>query len=356
MSPFFILILIIIYFLKIISPKNNFPFYLSWQKELLEKNCTKNAVYCPMIPAIADIFKQIQLEEIEANSNDICNNLCLTYNSIHARDMICESVETVYDRGSKIGEIIFSNCNVLISGEIGYENREYRNINFGTFLSELNIPYMTFSRAHSLEKMEFEYGNGTRKFNFDNTRAIFNSMSENLTEHMEYILDKVYDEFIFKIKDKIEPILSRTDILTETNNKICESFTFFNNGPDLFDENKNVTYISYNRIDQFEKIIIKEKIFFYNLEIDFQYALNNNITYNEGLFLIKYVIFEANEGINNVYFEEDISEINKQAAFEQLELNNTNEIWEIIIKDFKKKFNDYKVNDNSMNTKKAKFF
>ena len=212
---------------------------------------------------------------------------------------------------------------------------------------------MTFSHAHSLEKMEFEYENATTKFNFDNSRAIFNSVSENLTEHMEYILNKVYDEFISKIKDKIEPVLSRTDILTDTKNKIYQSFTFFNNGPALFDENKNVTYISYNKIEQFEKIIIKEKIIFYNLKVDFQYALNNNITYNEGLFFIKDVIFEANEGINNIYFEENISEMYKQADIDNL--NNKNEIWEIIINDFKKKFNDYKV-DNSVNTKKAKFF
>ena len=125
MSNSYIFILITIYFLKIISSKNNnFPFYLSWQKNLLEKNCIENFVYCPMISAIADIFKQIQQEEIEANSNNICNNLCLTYNSIHARDMICESIDTIYDKDSKVGEIIFGNCNVLISGEIGYENRE----------------------------------------------------------------------------------------------------------------------------------------------------------------------------------------------------------------------------------------
>ena len=43
----------------------------------------------------------------------------------------------------------------------------------------------------------------------------------------------------------------------------------------------------------------------------------------------------------------------KQADIDNL--NNKNEIWEIIINDFKKKFNDYKV-DNSVNTKKLNFF
>ena len=172
---------------------------------------------------------------------------------------------------------------------------------------------------------------------------------------MEEILNIVYDEFINKIEDKIKPILSRNDILIDTNKKIYESFTYFENGPKLFDENKNVTYLSYNKIDHVEKIILKEKIIFYNLQIDFQYALNNNITYNEGLFVLKNVDFEANEGINNIYFHENVQDMYKIANFNNLKLNNTNELWELIINDFKKKFNDYKVtNDN--NVKKTKFF
>ena len=356
MSKLSILILISIFLLQMVISENinDNSFYLDWQRKILESNCTRNnGVFCPMIPAIADIFKQIQQEEIEANSKNVCIDLCLTYNNIHARDMLCENLNTKYE--SSTGEIIFGKCSVLISGEIGYENKDYKNINFGTFLSELYIPSMTFSHIEKVDRMEFNYENASVKFNFDNSRAVFKSMNENLTEHMEEILNIVYDEFINKIEDKIKPILSRNDILIDTNKKIYESFTYFENGPKLFDENKNVTYLSYNKIDHVEKIILKEKIIFYNLQIDFQYALNNNITYNEGLFVLKNVDFEANEGINNIYFHENVQDMYKIANFNNLKLNNTNELWELIINDFKKKFNDYKVtNDN--NVKKTKFF
>ena len=356
MSKLSILILISIFLLQMVISENinDNSFYLDWQRKLLESNCTRNnGVFCPMITAIADIFKQIQQEEIEANSKNVCIDLCLTYNNIHARDMLCENLNTKYE--SSTGEIIFGNCSVLISGEIGYENKDYKNINFGTFLSELYIPSMTFSHIEKVDRMEFNYENASVKFNFDNSRAVFKSMNENLTEHMEEILNIVYDEFINKIEDKIKPILSRNDILIDTNKKIYESFTYFENGPKLFDENKNVTYLSYNKIDHAEKIILKEKIIFYNLQIDFQYALNNNITYNEGLFVLKNVDFEANEGINNIYFHENVQDMYKIANFNNLKINNTNELWELIINDFKKKFNDYKVtNDN--NVKKTKFF
>ena len=356
MSKLIILILISIFLLQMVISENinDNSFYLDWQRKILESNCTRNnGVFCPMITAIADIFKQIQQEEIEANSKNVCIDLCLTYNNIHARDMLCENLNTKYE--SSTGEIIFGNCSVLISGEIGYENKDYKNINFGTFLSELYIPSMTFSHIEKVDRMEFNYENASVKFNFDNSRAVFKSMNENLTEHMEEILNIVYDEFINKIEDKIKPILSRNDILIDTNKKIYESFTYFENGPKLFDENKNVTYLSYNKIDHAEKIILKEKIIFYNLQIDFQYALNNNITYNEGLFVLKNVDFEANEGINNIYFHENVQDMYKIANFNNLKINNTNELWELIINDFKKKFNDYKVtNDN--NVKKTKFF
>ena len=224
MSKLSILILISIFLLQMVISENinDNSFYLDWQRKLLESNCTRNNdVFCPMITAIADIFKQIQQEEIEANSKNVCIDLCLTYNNIHARDMLCENLNTKYE--SSTGEIIFGNCSVLISGEIGYENKDYKNINFGTFLSELYIPSMTFSHIEKVDHMEFNYENASVKFNFDNSRAVFKSMNENLTEHMEEILNIVYDEFINKIEDKIKPILSRNDILIDTNKKIYES-------------------------------------------------------------------------------------------------------------------------------------
>ena len=355
MSNSFLFILIFIYVLQIVSLKdiNEMPFYLKKQRDILEKECVKRQSFCAMIPTIADIFQQIQKEEIEANCNNICNYLCLTYNNIHARDMICESLNTSYNE--PLAEITFGNCSVLISGEIGYENRDYKNINFGTFLSELYIPSMTFSHSDKFDRISFQYENATVKFNYDNTRAVFKSISEDLNEHMEYILNMVYNEFISKIEDKIIPSVSKTDIYQLTNKKIYNSFTFFDNGPRLFDEKKNVTYLLFSKIDHSDKILLKDKIVFFNVQVDFQFALNYNVTYNDGFFILRNVVFEVNEGTNNIYYKENITDMYKQSDIDLLNIDNKNELWELIINEFKHKFNEYKYKEN-MNPKKSKLF
>ena len=355
MSNSFLFILITIYFFQIVSLKdiNEMPFYLKKQRDILEKECVKRQAFCAMIPTIADIFQQIQKEEIEANCKNICNYLCLTYNNIHARDMICESLNTSYNE--PLAEITFGNCSVLISGEIGYENRDYKNINFGTFLSELYIPSMTFSHSDKFDRISFQYENATVKFNYDNTRAVFKSISEDLNEHMEYILNMVYDEFISKIEDKIIAGISKSDIYSQTIKKIFNSFTFFDNGPRLFDEKKNVTYLLFSKIDHSDKILLKDKIVFFNLQVDFQFALNYNVTYNDGFFILRNVVFEVNEGTNNIYYKENITDMYKQSDIDLLEIDNKNELWELIINEFKHKFNEYKYKEN-MNPKKSKLF
>ena len=116
MSKLNIIILISILFSQMVFSENinDKSFYLEWQRKYLELNCSRhNGVFCPMIPAIADIFRQIQQEEIEANGKNSCNDLCLTYTKIHARDMLCENLNTKYELN--LGEVIFGNCSVLIS-------------------------------------------------------------------------------------------------------------------------------------------------------------------------------------------------------------------------------------------------
>ena len=355
MSKTFFILLITILLIKLSFSKDYSSLYNDKERKQLDSACMRNPTVCPMIPAIEDIFKQIQEEEIVAKSDSICNNLCLTYSGIHIRDMICETIKATNDTLQAYSEINFKNCSVLVSGEIGYENREYKSINFGNFLSELKIPSLVFYRYAKMEQINLIYSNATEKFNYDRNKYFFKSMSEDLIEHMNVILNIVYDEFINKLMEKIEPVFKKDDILSRTLNKLYERFTFFDKGPSLFDEIKNVTYISYNKIDQFEKIKIKDKIFFYNLNVEFQYALNNNITFNEGFFAIRTVDFESDTNKKNNYYDERIELMAKQAAFID-KLNNSKEIWTIIINDFKNKFNEVKMIDDNVNTKSKLFF
>lgn len=348
------LILLITFFSQLIqrtkSEEEEFLFLLRWERDMILRACQRSGYYCALIYAINDIIKQIQEEDITVKNNQ-CLNLCLQYNNIRARDITCQSLRTV--QSLSIYEIELLNCTVLLSGNIGYENKDYKEINFGRFLSELKISSLTFITTDKTERIKFKYENFTVKYNYDKTKVFFNSWTENMNEQMEYILDKVYDEFISKIKEKSEPVLSRENIFIETEKNLAEKFSFLK-GPSLFDEIKNVTYISYTKLTHTAKIIIKDKIFFNNFVVNFEYALNNNVTYNMGLFSFRNLCFEADEQKSNIYYYKNIDDIIKQSDF--MKLNNSNEIWEVIIDDFKKKFDESKFQDNTNNARAKIFF
>lgn len=350
--------LLIILFFSIISTSkedDEFPLYTKRQKEILDSSCSHHPLVCPMIYAIEDVFKQIQSEEIKV-INNYCNKLCIMYNNIHARDIICET--TTIPANDFDCEIKFGNCNVLLSGEIGYDNTDYKTINFGTFLSELKFSSISFNRSSKFKRMDLNIENSTIKYNYDKNNSLFQSWNEDLREQMDDILEKVYDEYIIKLRDKIKPVMSKENIYEETKRRLIEkNFTFFK-GPGLFDKIKNVTYISYSGLTTTFKdsIIIKDKIFFYNFLVDFQYALNNNVTYNNGYFILKNVCFEGDEQKKNNYYNTNIKNIIKDPSTEINHLNNSDQIWEVIVNDFKNKFNENKVNYDVVNERTMRFF
>ena len=350
-----IVFLIILLFLSFSNTNcsEKYHFYTKSQKEILEDACINNTVFCNMMLAIEDIFYQIQEEEIPV-PNLYCNKLCLLYNNIRARDMLCESV--VAKNISNSNFIIFENCNVLLSGEIGYENDNYKTIMFGNFLSELKIDSLNFSHVKDKDNMEFNFNNATIKYNYDSSRSWFQSWNENLTSQMDNILELVYDKVIIKIKDKIKPVLSRPNIFSDTQKQLYKQYTFFRNNLSIFDKTKNVTYLSYNNTfsESKEKIIIRDKIFFHNFKVEFQYALNNNITFNEGYFVIKDLCFEIDALKENNYYDEEVLEMSKDNIFDIY--NNSLELWEIIISDFKSKFNENKIKKEDINNLRNKKF
>ena len=361
MSNIYSLILLItIFFINISFSKNHedYIFYTDWQRQLLQKECLKNLIFCAMINPIEDVFRQIHSEEIQV-TNKNCNNLCITYNNIYARDMICEGLITPIERYGAYAvtsaQIEFISCSVLISGEIGYDNKEYKTINFGTFLSELKFSSIAFHRYDKSDRLDLIIENSTKKYNYDSSRSLFQSWSEDLKNQMNDILEDVYNEFIIKIREKIKPVLSRPNLYEDTKNRIYEKFSMFN-GNNLFNKIKNITYLSFFDISTPYKdsIIIQDKIFFYNLLVSFQYALNYNITYNDGYFILRNVCFEVDENKENDYYNETINEMVKVADFNII--NNSNAIWEVIINDFKKKFNENKVQEDAVNSNSLRFF
>ena len=152
------LIILITFFSQLIqrtkSEEEEFLFLLRWERDMILKACQRSGYYCALIYAINDILKQIQEEDITVKNNQ-CFNLCIQYNNIRARDITCQSVRTV--QSLSFYEIELLNCTVLLSGNIGYENKDYKEINFGRFLSELKISSLTFITTDKTERINFKY-------------------------------------------------------------------------------------------------------------------------------------------------------------------------------------------------------
>ena len=85
------------------------------------------------------------------------------------------------------------------------------------------------------------------------------------------------------------------------------------------------------------------------MNVTFEYSLNHNITYNEGYFIINNIIFEERTNMNNSYNNSNITK--KSEVFNYLK--NKDDIWETIIEDFKKTFNEYR---SLVNEKKSNLF
>ena len=335
----FHLLIIIINCVFVLTYNEDFPFFEPSQKSMLKNSCNEiNKIFCPMTSAIEDIFSSIQTEEIIAEDNDYCVNLCIQYQNIYARDIICENIDITpktKNEEKDLYSIIFNNCNVLIEGKISYKNEEVAAVNFGPFLSELKFDSIIFSNNQSeKEIMRVEFKNSTQKFNYNRNEAIFSSEISNMTEQMDDIMNIIYDEYINLINDKIETNRDRNKILHDTINDFSNNFSYFP-GLGLFDEIKNVSYIYYTNFNYECSIHIKNKIFFDSMSVNFEYALNNNITYNEGKFVINNFIFEKDTNKDNYYNNSYLTQ--KEPEFNNLD--NRDNIWDTIFNDFKSKLN-----------------
>ena len=329
------LLIFIINFVIILSYNEEFPFYDNKQKGEIEEKCHKNPIFCSLALAIEDIFTSIQSEEIITKNNLFCELLCLQYTNIFVRDLICdekiEIKEGIIEDYFDSYEIQFNNCNILIDGKISYLNSDITSIDFGTFLSELKFKSIIFYQMKGINgRIDVKFENNTQKFNYNKNDAIFQSKIINMTEQMDLIMGQIYDDFINKIYDKIT-LSERAGILYETINKYNDFFSYFNKSG-IFDEEKSITYIAYDKLDFECNVHIKDKVFLCWMNVTFEYALNHNITYNEGYFIINNIIFEERTNMNNSYNNSNI--IKKSEVFNYLK--NKDDIWETIIEDFKK--------------------
>ena len=332
------LLIISINFIFISAYNEDFPFYSKQQSEKLELACNHtNIIFCPMKMAIEDIFYSIQNEEIPIKIDEHnCNVLCLQYKNIFARDMICDDdlevllIKEKYD--DELYQIKFKNCNVLIEGEISYKNSDISSVNFGTFLSELKFDSISFINSRELKyRMNIIFENSTQKYNYNRNDVIFSSEILDMNEQMDNIMNEIFDKFINQINEKNAKNLG--NILHESINYLKnEDFSYFH-GPGIYDKIKNVTYIAYNDFKYDSFIFVNNKIFFSWMNVTFEYALNHNVIFNEGYFVINNIVFTEDQDMSNIYDSCIISD--NYAGFNNL--NESINISKTIINEFKYK-------------------
>ena len=324
--------------LSIIDPKDLETIYTICKKE--------NFIFCSMIEAIKYSFSLIKTEAKSYPSN--CSELsCLKYENVYTPNIICEDVEAKIDKKddpSDEGYIIsFSNCTAIIEGSISIQNETQGHSK--KFLSQMYFDNIIFFQNSSLTKGElnirFNYDETfNNSFNYDKTDPIFTIDDTNLIMQMNNILIEILENYIYSIKSKIEidenTQLAQIKYLNEISNKFAKGFSLF--GFWIQDDENNISYIAYNHLEYRLFINIKNKLFIPSLSVDFEYAVNYNITYNEGN-----LIFE-NVSISRNSYDDYFGDITNKTA-EYIDIipeKDSNLIWNTIKEDFSYNFRKYK--------------
>ena len=109
-------------------------------------------------------------------------------------------------------------------------------------------------------------------------------------------------------------------------NKFTKQHSLFD--PEIDDNHHNITYIGYNIFTWDSLININNYIYLSNLSVTFEYALDYNITYNEGSFVLDYMNFSKIQK-DDVYLGNIIY---KESNFDNImPIEESNNIWKIII-------------------------
>ena len=177
-------------------------------------------------------------------------------------------------------------------------------------------------------------------FNYNKTDTIFNINDTNLITKMDNIMKEIVDNYINVLISIIEidesTQITQIKYLNEIINKFAKWYSLLDS--DIDDNENNITYIAYNDIRYNSFINIKNKLFIPNLFVSFEYALNYNITYNEGDLIFENISISKNN--EDDYFG-NITNIN--AEFNDLVCAEEKySIWDTINNDFYNNFKKYK--------------
>ena len=358
--PIFIyfILLLIINFNYIISKENSFSTIQPKHLEKLYKICKEeNNIICSITEAIKYSLYSIKTESksyLDINCTDV---LCLKYEKVYTPNIICEDVDIIIEKeenkniqpfledGKNL--ISFSNCTVIVIGDLIINDEEEKEIFliYKNFLSEIYFTKINFYQNQRSAKGElnisFEYDETFKDaFNYDKTDTIFEMDEYGLKQQMDIILKEVFENYTNILESKIDidenTQIAQIKYFNEIINKFAKQYSLLNS--DIEDNENNITYIAYNDIKYTSFINIKNRLFIPNLSISFEYALNYNITYNEGEFSFENVTISRDN--YDDYFGNITS--NKAEFNDIICEEDTKLIWNVINNDFYNNYIKYK--------------
>ena len=344
-----LLLLILIISSKFINSQNN---SLHQEKEFAFNETCKNInpIFCSMRDAINYLTKTFKSSPPKYNTttSTIGNDIEFSYNKISSPNIICNGIEIEEENltDSEIQDIQylmkFKQCNVLTYGYIDLKFFSTQIVNNELFFAELNFDSIILSQRKRATKGEVNITFiSDNKYNYDKQNEIFGYTIVDLTKSMDNYMTDIFNVFQDDIKKKTEldsmELTTQIKYLTDTINFFYKNFSSFD--IELNDNENKITYIAYNDIEYDSFINIQDRIFIPKLFITFEYALNYNITYNEGNLTVRDISFSKPPEIKDSFgdYEENYAEFNNLSNEKEVKL-----IWDTIYTDFKAKFKEYK--------------
>ena len=311
----------------------------------LKKICKANKVLCPMTDAVYYSLNTIKTYsktyEIQSENKE------LKYQNVKSKSLSCKNISSEIiidkiieeDKDEKYS-ISFSNCTSEMTGQLFIN--EYDET---TFESELYFDKIIFiKRKNALNgemNLLFEYNQELNKtFNYDRDYFLY---YDDLIESMDIIMENVFGNYTFNFMSNVElnnnGLTSQMKYLGNIINKFTKQYSLFS--PKIENNQNKLTYIGYNQFKSDSIININNQIYISNLSVIFEYALNYNITYNEGFIVLDYMNFSKIQTNHDIYIG---NIINKSAEFDNVISPEESEtIWNLIKSDFHDKLDKYKI-------------
>ena len=304
----------------------------------LNKICKEHEILCPMVDAIKYSLKIIKSY---SKTYEIYPDISeLKYQNAKSFFLLCENItlniEKFEENKDEKYSITFNNCESKFMGQLFIIDEGI------TFLSSLFFYKIMFVKRKLAINGELnlllEYDQDINKtYYYDSSIFSETDYLHQMDTIMEYIFSNYTSNFKYNVELNENLLASQTKYLNDIINKFTKQYSLFD--PEIDDNHHNITYIGYNIFTWDSLININNYIYLSNLSVTFEYALDYNITYNEGSFVLDYMNFSKIQK-DDVYLGNIIY---KESNFDNImPIEESNNIWKIIKYEFFNKFINYK--------------